>query len=291
MMKKGFFWLLGVYIIVLFLGAELAAVAYAWMQYLDGFLDVNWIRYLAHKPLCQYVDRFRMVGFFLLLPCICKKCNIRQKDLALHFSLNKYIAAFCGGCALWMFLFGVCIAVVGGVILKDIPVPLGPIFGASLLLAFLEEIIFRGVVFEFFRKNYGEMLSMGLLALLFACLHFSICIPGNANNVFLAAAQCAYNSLLAILTYFQGPYFVCLFLLSCVLVRLRRKFHSLWACIGFHQGLVFVLMLLRKKYTFSHYANNFWGSGRITDAWFSVIILVLIWILLEYCWRMHEKNS
>lgn len=291
MIKKGLFWLLGVYVGVLFVGAELAAVAYAWMQYLDGLLNADWIRYLAHKPLCQYVDRFRVVGFFLLLPYICKKCGIRMKDLSLRFELKKYITAFCSGCSLWMLLFVVCIAVVGGVVPKNTQaVPLWPIFFASLLLAMLEEIIFRGVVFEFFRKSYSEIVSMCLLALLFACLHFSMCEPGDAHNVFLHATQCAYHSLTAIFTHIQWTYFACLFLLSCVLLHLRLRFKSLWCSIGFHQGLVFVLMLLRKKYVFTHYGSSFWGAGHITDAWFSVAVLLVIFVVLQCYRRIDEKT-
>ena len=291
MIKKGLFWLLGVYICVLFLGAELAAVAYAGMQYLDGLFDVGWIRYLAGKPLCQYVDRFRLVGFFLILPYLCKQCHIRRKDLGLRFSLKKYIVAFCCGCSLWMCLFGICIACVGGIVLQKPTIALWPIFVASLIIATLEEVIFRGVVFEIFRKNYGERFSMCLLALFFASLHFSVCTPGTSPHVFLHAFQCAYNSLVAILAHIQWTYFVCLLLLSCVLVRIRLKWRTLWASIGFHQGLVFVLMLLRKKYAFTHCGNNFWGSGRITDAWFSVIVLIGVWLFLEYCTRTHEKNA
>ena len=291
MIKKGLFWLLGVYVGVLFVGAELAAVTYAWMQYLDGLIEVDWIRYLAHKPLCQYVDRFRVVGFFLLLPYICKKCNIRLKDLNLRFDLKKYLMAFCSGCGLWMLLFVACIAMVGGVVPKNTQaIPLWPIFFASLLLAMLEEIIFRGVVFEFFRKSYSEIVSMGLLALLFACLHFSMCEPGNAHNMFLHATQCAYNSLTTIFTHIQWTYFACLLLLSCVLLRLRLQFKSLWCSIGFHQGLVFVLMLLRKKYAFTHYGSRFWGAGHITDAWFSVAVLFVIFMVLQCCRRTNEKT-
>ena len=276
---------------MLFFGAELAAVAYAWMQYLDGLFCVDWIHYLARKPLCQYVDRFRVVGFFLLLPYICKKNNIRIKDLGLRFNLKKYLISFCCGCGLWLFLFVTCIAVVGGVVPKDMQtVSLWSIFLASLLLALLEEIIFRGVVFEFLRKSYGGNLSICLLALLFACLHFSICNPGDAANVFLQAAQCAFHSLTAVWTHIQWIYFVCLFLLSCLLVRLRLKFGSLWCSIGFHQGLVFILILLRRKYMFTHYGSNFWGAGHITDAWFSVIVLMGVWVVLEYVWRTHEKT-
>lgn len=268
----------------------MAAVAYAGTQYLDGLFDIGWIHYLAHKPLCQYVDRFRIVGFFLLLPYICKQCHIQRKDLGLRFNLKKYIAAFCCGCGLWMFLFCVRMVFVGGVVPKSTQlIPLFPLFIASLLLAILEEIIFRGVVFEFFRKNYSEMRSMFLLALLFACLHFSICMPGEASNIFLHAAQCAYNSLLAIFPHIRGTYFVCLLLLSCVLVRLRLNFRSLWVSIGFHQGLVFVLLLLRKRYEFTNYSSHFWGAGHITDAWFSVIVLLLILGVLEYYRRKHEK--
>lgn len=291
-MKKGLFWLLCVYLCVLFVGAELAAVAYVVVQYLDGLLDVGWLQYLARKPIHQYVDRFRMVGFFVLLPYICKKSGIRKKDLGLCFNLKGYVASFCGGCSLWVILSLVCISMVGGVVLKEVQtVSLVGIFFASLLLGVLEEVIFRGVVFEFFRKNYSKQTSLYLLALLFAVLHFSMCDPGNASNVFLHAAQCACRSLVSISTSIQWPYFVCLFLLSCVLVQLRLKFGSLWCSIGFHQGLVFVLMLLRKKYVFTHCGSNFWGTGHITDAWFSVIVLICIFVPLSCYRRTHEKVS
>lgn len=274
------------------MGAELAAVAYVVVQYLNGLLDVGWLQYLAHKPICQYVDRFRMVGFFVLLPYICKKSGIRKKDLGLCFSVKRYMVSFCGGFSLWVILFVVCISMVGGVVSKEVQtVSLVGIFFASLLLGVLEEVIFRGVVFEFFRKNYSKQMSMYLLALLFAALHFSMCSPGDAFNVFLHAAQCACRSLVSIPAHVQWPYFMCLFLLSCVLVQLRLKFDSLWCSIGFHQGLVFVLMLLRKKYVFTHYGNDFWGAGYVTDAWFSVIVLIFIFISLS-CYRwMHEKVS
>ena len=289
MMNKGLFWLLIVYIGVLFSGAELAAVAYIGMQYLDGLFSLNWIQYLAHKPLCQYVDRFRVVGFFLLLPYICKKNNVHMKDLGLHLDHKKYIVAFCSGCGLWILLFSVRAVMVGGIVPREmLSVPLWPIFIASLLLAILEEIIFRGVIFEFFRKNYSETFSMCLLALLFACLHFSICTLGDATNTFLHAVQCAYHSLVAIFTHIQWPYFVSLLLLSCLLVRLRLSFRSLWVSIGFHQGLVFVLMLLRKKYMFMNEGNAFWGAWGITDGWFSVVVLIFV---LSYFWRIHEKTS
>ena len=215
-----------------------------------------------------------------------------MKDLGLCFNLKKYIMAFCSGCGLWVFLFGICITMVGGIAPKGmLEVPLWPIFGASLLLGILEEVIFRGVVFEFFKKNYGENASMWMLAFLFACLHFSMCMPGDATNVFWGAIQCAYNSLAEIFIHIQWIYFICLLLLSCILLNIRQMFGSLWVSIGFHQGLVFVLMLLRKKYTFTHCGNAFWGTGHITDAWFSVVMLIGIWLVLEHYRKTHEKNS
>ena len=293
MVKRSFFWLLGVYVCVLFLGAELAVAVYLGIQYLNSCLDIQWVQYLARKPICQYVDRFRVVGFFLLLPYICKKSGIARESLCLRFNLKKYLTTFCCGCCLWCVLFLVCISIVGGVHAHKTTQTsmLVSIFFASLLLAVLEEIIFRGVIFAFFLKRYSETVSMFLLAFMFACLHFSMCDPGSAHNVFWHAVQCAYQSLTAIFVHVRWPYFTCLFLLSCILVQLRLKWNSLWCSIGFHQGLVFVLMLLRKKYAFTHYENSFWGDGHVTDAWFSVIVLVGIFITLSYYRRIHEKIS
>ena len=291
-MKKGFFWLLGIYLCVLFGAAIVAGIAFDAVQIIAQKTSTHWIQYLAHKPLSQYVDRLRLVGFFLVaIPIICKYYHIKQRCLGLRFNGTAYLITFCRGCLLWCFLFGLIAYLLKNITVTGANISLFNIFIASLLLATIEEVIFRGVCFEAIHKKHSCKISIILLGLLFACLHFSICreIKSDDSSI-VRALQCALSSIVDIGKNIQWPYFFCLFLLNGILVRFRLIYRSLWASIGFHQGLVFMLMLIRKRYHFAPSSSEFLGTGRLTDAWLVVIILLIINRLMRRYISSHEKS-
>lgn len=290
-MKKGLFWLLGIYLCVLFGAAVIAGVAFSGMQCLVQKTSVGWIQYLAHKPLSQYVDRLRLVGFFFIaLPFICRRFSLTRRHLDIRFNGKAYLIAFCRACFLWCILFVIIACLLKNITMRMSSVSLIGVFIASLLLAIMEEIIFRGICFQVLRKKHSMNSSITLLGLLFACLHFSVCneIISDHNSI-IRAMQCAFSSLADITKNIQWPYFCCLFLLNGILVRFRLIYRSLWASIGFHQGLVFTLMLLRKRCNFSPLSNEFLGTGRLTDAWFVVVVLVVINLFMRRYLSAHEK--
>ena len=214
-MRRGLVWLLGIYAFILLLvSGVVAPLVYVLMQHLASVTSLEWVNYLAHKPLCQYVDRFRMVGFFCMLPYVCKISGIRLRDLGIRFNIWKYLLAFCGGCLLWVGLFLVFVIKVDGISRRLNTVnSLLVIFLAAFFLAIVEEVVFRGVIFEFLKKKYTKSTSLLLLACIFACLHFSFCEPAIAKNVFIQSLLCAYYSIVDIFVHIRWPYFCCLFLL------------------------------------------------------------------------------
>ena len=291
-MKKGLIWLLGIYLCVLFGAAVVAGIVFDGIQCLAQKTSLGWIQYLAHKPLSQYVDRLRLVGFFFIaVPFICKKFHIKQRHLGLRFNGTAYLIAFCRGCFLWCILFGIIAYLLKNITLTATQISLIAIFAASLFLAIVEEVIFRGMCFEVLRKKHAINHSITLLGLLFACMHFSVCneVVVDHNSI-VRAVQCALSSIVDITKNIQWPYFCCLFLLNGILVRFRLIYRSLWASIGFHQGLVFTLMLLRKRCHFAPLSDEFLGTGRLTDAWLVVIILFVINRLMRRYLSSHEKR-
>ncbi len=293
-MKKGFIWLLGIYLCILFGAALIAGFTFDFVHYLAQRTSIEWIQYLARKPLAQYVDRLRLIGFFFIaLPFICKKLRISKKSLDIHFNRTAYLITFCRGCLLWCCLFTIIVCITKTLTPIQHTPAIFPIFFASFLIAILEEVIFRGVCFEVIRKKHSINHSITLLSLLFAILHFSTCSNSNINTYTcssIQALQCAVNSITNIFSSIQWPYFCCLFLLNGILVRFRLIYRSLWAAIGFHQGLVFTLMLIRKHYQINTSTSNFWGSGHLTDAWFVVIILAVINIQMRRYLSSNEKT-
>ena len=291
-MKKGFAWLLGIYLCVLLGAAIIAGIAFDVIQQISRKTSIECVQYLASKPLAQYVDRLRLVGFFLIaIPFICKRLHLTKEQLQLRFNGTAYLIGFCRGCLLWCCLFGFIAYQLKNITLTHQPASLIGIFIASFFIAILEEIIFRGVCFAVIRKKHSFNHSIMLLGLLFACLHFSSCTEIiSDNNSIVRAIQSAIGSLTNIISTIQWPYFCCLFLLSGILMRFRLIYRSLWISIGFHQGLVFTLMLIRKRCVFDAICNNFWGTGRLTDAWAVVLILFIINLLMRRYISSHEKT-
>lgn len=293
MQKKGFCWLITVYLLVLFGASSIAPLFYTLILSLSNISQADWLCYLAKKPLNQYIDRLRIAGFICLIPYLLKATQVKWDDFSLKFNLKTYFCCFLRGCFLWIFLL-LCIILATHTlqVRPDWRVSMVKIFFASLPLAFIEELIFRGFVFEFLRKKYSIHKSSTLLAVLFAVLHFSLCREGKAHDfpLFIQSLQCALNSITSIFGNIHWPYFFSLIFLNKILVILRLYYDSLWAAIGFHQGLVFTLMNIRYIFLFNETQNSFWGTGRLTDAWFVVIVLVLIYSQLKrYMRQKHGK--
>ena len=292
MQKKGFCWLITVYLLVLLGAALMAPLFYILVSKLSVIFKADWLCYLAQKPLYQYIDRLRIVGFLCVIPYLLKTAQITWGNLALKINIKVYILCFFRGCFLWIFLL-LCIILATNTfqVRTNWHLPICKTFLASLLLAFIEELIFRGFIFEFLCKKHSVHKSSTLLAFLFASLHFSLCHAGKINNLplLLQSLQCALNSVVNIWGNIHWPYFFSLIFLSKILVFLRLYYNSLWAAIGFHQGLVFTLMNIRYVFLFNETQNAFWGTGRLTDAWFVVIVLVLIYTQLKH--HMRQKHG
>ena len=292
MQKRGFCWLIVVYLLVLLGAALIAPLLYIFVLKLNTIFQAGWLRYLAQKPLCQYIDRLRIVGFICIIPYLLKIAQITWSDLALKINIKAYIGCFFRGCFLWIFLL-LCVVLATNKfqVRENWQLAIGKIFSASLMIAFIEELIFRGFIFEFLHKKHSILKSSVLLAFLFASLHFSLCHEKKVNDMslLLQSLQCAWDSLIGIYANIHWPYFFALVFLSKILVFLRLYYDSLWASIGFHQGLVFTLMNIRHIFLFNETQNSFWGTGRLTDAWFVVIVLVLIYAQLKRC--IQQKHG
>lgn len=291
-MKNGVVWFLVVYLKILLAAVFLACLSYELVQGLVQVLSWNWLNYLARKPLCQYVDRWRLVCALFAIPILMRHLKMSWYQWNFRFRLDIYVINFFGGIALWLVILGFIIWGTQGLVLNsEARVPYIAIFFASLTIALLEELIFRGFIFEVLKRKHSVKFSRIALGIIFALLHFSVCYSKeSSSNILFQGFQCAYHSIVDTFGRIQWPYFFCLFFLNGILVNLRQIHRSLWACIGFHQGLVFILMLLRKQYLFNPLQNCFWGTGRLTDSWCVVLILCVIYkCMTHYAQGEYEK--
>lgn len=281
--------LLSAYVVILAVSAILAPVVCLSVVACDKFFAVGWLRYLAHKPLECYVDRLRVI-----VGCIVVLVAVRKAPKKYHWNLRRgfgsYAKTFLFGIFVWMALFFIIKGFVSDIEIKAIPNAgiLLQAFIAGLLLATAEEVIFRGFLWDFVRNGRQTFEGVFPLALIFALLHFSHCDAGSDANLFIQSFQCAWHSITDIPQRFVLEFFLCVFLLSLLLCGLRMQTQTLWGAIGFHQGLITTLFVLRKCVRYPEVATSrFLGTGHLTDSWF--VVLVLCCLCVWMFWRTKKQ--
>ena len=276
---------LSAYVGILAIATSSAPVIYTAVRFPGDIFSVDWLRYLENKPLECYVDRLRVI-----VGCIVVIVAVRKAPKKYRWNLRRgfwsYIETFLFGIFVWMTLFFVIKSFVSDIEVKTVPNAgvLLQAFIAGLLLATAEEIIFRGFLWDFVRNGRQTFEGIFPLALVFALLHFSHCDAGSDANLFIQSFQCAWHSITDIPQRFVLEFFLCVFLLSLLLCGLRLQTQTLWGSIGFHQGLITTLFVLRKCVRYPKVAaSRFWGTGHLTDSWFVVLILcyLCVWMFLR----------
>ena len=276
---------LSAYVGILAVAAFWTPVVYLLIHACGEASSVDWLRYLAEKPLECYVDRLRLIiGCVVVLIAIHKSSKKYRWNL--HRGFGSYVKTFLFGIFVWMVLFFVIKSFVSDVEIKAMPTAsiLSQAFIAGLLLATVEEVLFRGFLWDFVRNGRQTFEGILSLSLAFALLHFSHCNAGNSANIFIQSFQCVWRSITDIPQRFVLEFFLCVFLLSLLLCGLRLQTQTLWSSIGFHQGLITTLFVLRKCVRYPEIpTSHFWGTGRLTDAWFAIMVLccLCVWMFIR----------
>jgi membrane protease YdiL (CAAX protease family) len=274
---------------ILAVAAGSAPVVYLLIAACDKFFSVDWLRYLTNKPLECCVDRLRII-----IGCIVVLVAVRRFPKKYHWNLRRgfwsYAKTFLFGIFVWMTLFFVIKSFVSDIEIKAMPNAgiLSQAFIVGLLLATAEEVIFRGFLWDFVRNGRQTFEGIFPLALVFALLHFSRCDAGSDASLFIQSFQCARHSITDIPQHFVLEFFLCVFLLSLLLCGFRMQTQTLWGSVGFHQGLVTTLFVLRKCVRYPEIpTSHFWGTGRLTDSRFVVIALccLCVWMF----WRTKKQ--
>lgn len=119
----------------------------------------------------------------------------------------------------------------------------------GLVVALIEEIFFRGVLFTAIRRSSGTASAIILPSLLYASLHFL------GGRLHLPAAQIEWSSGLAVLGQMFNKYanpaaiadsFLALFAVGVLLACVRLRTGSIAACIGLHAAWVCVIACVKQ---------------------------------------------
>ena len=154
---------------------------------------------------------------------------------------------------------------------------------AALVVAVLEELIFRGVLFGALRKGHTRITALLVSSGIYALVHFFKAVHWQQPLTWHSGLQVLGQMLVGFIDLPSLiPQFFVLFLAGMILALGFEKTGALWFSIGAHAGWIFWL----KIYGVLTVENSpkllsFWGTSKLTDGWFAALVLlgtaVILW--------------
>ena len=293
-----------VYTLFVFVGAALIAPFVAWALEWLGVHAPFFREKLADIPFHRILNRclifLALVGLWPMLMGL----NVTRLDsLGWRFSKEVPKQIFLG----FLFIFPVLLIALiinvwmGGAHLinefKSVRDTFDIICGAiisAIVVAALEETLFRGALITGLRRAYGLKRALLLSSAVYAITHFF----GKPVNPEVVRAWSGFTVLFQMFKGFTCwqvviPGFLNLFSAGLLLALLFQRMEGLWASMAAHGSWVF---LLKTQCLFVSYVSTphswFFGTSRLIDGWMS---LILLWVsvffahkLLPVCREQHH---
>ena len=167
---------------------------------------------------------------------------------------------------------------------------------SALLVAFIEEIIFRGLLLTALRARYKTVIAVIITSLIFAGLHiFSLDhfiqgikkAVGDFNGTEPLAGLYHLGLFLKPITDFKAvvPGFIGLFVCSLMLCTVTVRNGSLWSAIASHFGWVFTIKITGRvlAYNKDFAATSSW-QWLLGEKFVATSVLGWIFVLIETFW-------
>lgn len=161
---------------------------------------------------------------------------------------------------------------------------------AAVLVAIIEEILFRGSLFGAMRKAWRLETALVVSSVIYALAHF---VQKTADPTFVKWS----TGLVILPEMFRQlgdlqtllPKALVLFVAGMILAMAYQRTGSLFLSIGLHAGWIFWL----KSYRFVSTpvvgnANWFWGTDELINGWLALLVLIGVLFALD---RMYPRKQ
>jgi CAAX protease family protein len=163
--------------------------------------------------------------------------------------------------------------------------------GTAVVVAVMEEILFRGGIFGGLRKFFYWPLALVISSMIYALVHFlrraefSGAVTWHSGLTLLPRMLDGFLDIHALV-----PDFFNLTLVGVLLGLAYQRTGNLYFSIGLHAGWIFWL----KTYgaftaAAPRAATWFWGTSKMIDGWLALIILAVVLVLFKFL--PLERNS
>ncbi|MBE6413577.1 MAG: CPBP family intramembrane metalloprotease [Verrucomicrobiaceae bacterium] len=301
---KGLLLFLYVYIGASLFASIFTPLAFWLVEWVNTNSPCQLTEYLMRKKITIYYDRLRWLPIVISLPLILKACGLLSfKNLGIAFdkqSLKVFAKYWLFGAITVCSIF-IIQAIFVGVSERDNIKIANIVFSAisgSLILGFLEEIVFRGLLMRNIYTAFGCISGIILSSLFFAYKHFKVpseiwkVLPDNGLSAewYSGFVVCYYDTI-GIGYNFQLIPFLSLFVFGVVLCVFYIKTKSLQSSIAFHAGTVCLMMGFKKFFKLNSYENQFiFGNEWITNGCIGLGTLCLIFIISVLFIKSSKKS-
>ncbi|HEU5397192.1 MAG TPA: CPBP family intramembrane glutamic endopeptidase [Verrucomicrobiae bacterium] len=267
-----------IYFIIIFIGGALLA---PWLYVLAQHLPFP---HLAQAPFHRFEDRafliLALAGVWPLLKALGAR-SAADFGLTLPYGQMK---KFFGGVLLGFFSLAVVAAIAIGFGARHFVADLtwhkiiGTLLGAvatALVVAVLEEILFRGGLFGGLRRFLWWPIALLISSAIYALSHF-------LRHGEVTGPITWHSGLDLLPMLFRGfadfhelvPGFLCLTLVGILLGLGYQRTGNLYFPIGLHAGWIFWLKIYGSFTIETNWKLIwFWGSGKMVDGWLAFIVL------------------
>jgi membrane protease YdiL (CAAX protease family) len=294
---RGLGLLVAYFLVTLLLAAALAPPIYWWLHgwaaaassgAAIGDGSGSLARYLAEKGFPRYFDRIRWLLVLGGLPWLCRATGLAgRRELGLRGGREAWRVLLLWLAAGLLMVAGIAAGQVAseGASLR-LPASPGPLLEALLLglvaaalIAFFEELVFRGAVFQLAHRALPAWGAVPLAALLFALVHFQrvprSAWPEGTPVGWESGFVVAWRSLAAIPGTLDPAIFAGLVLAGAILCLLFLRHGTLLAPIGLHAGWVWAAQLHR-RWVEVETPTAAWGGRSLIDGAVPLGLLVLL---------------
>lgn len=149
---------------------------------------------------------------------------------------------------------------------------------AAIVVALLEELVFRGALFGLLRQSMPWPAALVLSSAVYAAVHFiqktELGLPVEWNSGLALLGRMLRHPPPLI------PAFLTLLMAGSILALTYQRTGALYFPIGLHAGWIFWLKSYRFLFQQSAPLQSFWGTDNLIDGWLSFIVLAMIFGLL-----------
>lgn len=278
-----------IYIVVVFVGGALLA---PWLYWLAQAFAHSFPK-IAGEPFNRFVDRSLLIMALAALWPLLRALGItswRETGLVRPKGQWKKLL---GG----LLLGFISLAIVAGLAITcgnrifirtqtahEVVAVISKAIGTAVVVAVIEEILFRGGIFGGLRKFFYWPLALVFSSLVYALVHFlrradfSGAVTWHSGLVLLPHMLDGFVDFHALV-----PDFFNLTLAGVLLGLAYQRTGNLYFSIGLHAGWIFWLKTYG-AFTSSprHAATWFWGTSKMIDGWLALIVLVAVLVVFKF---------